>query len=346
MCFFVRLNQLQSEVLRRKYLSSHVNSAVIELTTECNKSCNFCYNAYGRNESTSQIKNPEHLISFLSEMGIKNIILSGGETLLYSKLFDCIQKFDSMGMRITVITNGLLLDKETVKRLKHYNCYIRCTIDTMREAKRLIPLLKQHDYLDNSIVNFTYYDQDISAFKELITYAHTSFTLRTDVNMAVGIECSSSILDQMVEISIWCIEKRLLEKYNIVGQTISALIDNYFRLSSLHSFNCSICNDIKIDVNGLIYPCPFFKGHEWVIGNAKKAEWDGNKVKKLKEIVHDRIKFNPECQACDINFICGGGCLISLENKNRKNDYCKNAQSCAIIRRIFEYLNAKFQIYR
>lgn len=94
---------------------------VLELTEKCNLRCKFCY-MYDRNqrmytESKYTTEQWLNVIKAAVDMGMIKCILTGGEVLalkdfkkIYSTIYD-------MGVVITLFTNGLLMDEETVEFL-------------------------------------------------------------------------------------------------------------------------------------------------------------------------------------------------------------------------------------
>jgi putative heme d1 biosynthesis radical SAM protein NirJ2 len=88
-------------------------------TNACNLNCPHCYRdaskALPDELTTSEAKN---MLRQISEAGFKIMIFSGGEPLLRNDIFELLEYARSLEMRPVFGTNGTLLDRETVKRLK------------------------------------------------------------------------------------------------------------------------------------------------------------------------------------------------------------------------------------
>jgi|MTBAKSStandDraft_1061840.scaffolds.fasta_scaffold00248_46 radical SAM protein with 4Fe4S-binding SPASM domain len=98
----------------------------VELTSNCNLKCIYCYRDASPNESTHK----EHgyleynvLIDILGKLahnGVRSIELTGGEPLLHPQFFEilsfCVTQFD----RIIVLTNGCLINREIAKFAGNY----------------------------------------------------------------------------------------------------------------------------------------------------------------------------------------------------------------------------------
>lgn len=88
-------------------------------TLKCNLKCSHCYiNAQskksGRELTTDEGKG---IIDQIAELGKTILVLSGGEPLLRSDIFELAQYGVQKGLIVTLGTNGTLIDKETADKL-------------------------------------------------------------------------------------------------------------------------------------------------------------------------------------------------------------------------------------
>jgi radical SAM protein with 4Fe4S-binding SPASM domain len=97
------------------------NTTWLVLTYNCNNKCSWCY-ANSNNLKEKQIfqeEREEETIDLLSSLGIKRIILIGGEPTLYPNIFGIINKIANSSMKIGLISNGRKLSNyQFAKRLK------------------------------------------------------------------------------------------------------------------------------------------------------------------------------------------------------------------------------------
>jgi putative heme d1 biosynthesis radical SAM protein NirJ2 len=88
-------------------------------TNACDLNCPHCYRDAGKaapNElTTSEAK---ALLKQISEAGFKIMIFSGGEPLLREDIFELVEYATGQGLRPVFGTNGILLTRETVQRLR------------------------------------------------------------------------------------------------------------------------------------------------------------------------------------------------------------------------------------
>jgi MoaA/NifB/PqqE/SkfB family radical SAM enzyme len=103
----------------------------LELTRRCNLRCVQCYNDSGT--ASSQEFSREQWLELarqIGEMGVFEIVISGGEPLLSDCVFDVMDVLDGYGVQFVFITNGWLVNKRTVKRLLKYRYnWVQISID-------------------------------------------------------------------------------------------------------------------------------------------------------------------------------------------------------------------------
>jgi len=92
--------------------------ATLKVTGRCNSRCAYC--TYGNPD----MQHPDvpfdrlyTVIEDLAKLGVRSLCLSGGEPLLHPGLVQIIQAAVSLGMVVTITTNGTLLDLATAQRL-------------------------------------------------------------------------------------------------------------------------------------------------------------------------------------------------------------------------------------
>lgn len=107
----------------------------LELTEHCNAACKHCYNNSGTQNGISDAMTPENWISFVKYLvklgGVFECIISGGEPLLLGEaLYDIMDVLHNDGTLFLLQTNGYLLTKDVVARLKKYHYhYLQVSID-------------------------------------------------------------------------------------------------------------------------------------------------------------------------------------------------------------------------
>ena len=89
----------------------------IKVNYGCNLKCEMCKHWRERREPPVSMERFEEIISELAGLGCKKIHFSGGEPLLRPGLPELVKHASSLGIRVTLTTNGTLVDKDKAKAL-------------------------------------------------------------------------------------------------------------------------------------------------------------------------------------------------------------------------------------
>jgi len=110
-----------------------IESAYIELTNLCNLNCKTCYNRSGLNHEKKQIPLDVFWKSIeqFQHYGLKSVLLSGGETMLYDDIIPLFEKIkDHPALPFTISTNGTV---STETLISHYrstpNLFVQISLD-------------------------------------------------------------------------------------------------------------------------------------------------------------------------------------------------------------------------
>jgi MoaA/NifB/PqqE/SkfB family radical SAM enzyme len=109
-----RRNTLQAVLNARAYKPIYVK---IKINYGCNLKCQMCKHWRETRETPIPMQRFKETITDLAELGCKKIHFSGGEPMLRPQLPELVAHATSLGMRVTLTTNGTLIDKEKAKAL-------------------------------------------------------------------------------------------------------------------------------------------------------------------------------------------------------------------------------------
>jgi len=116
----------------RKPLSIYAPFLVVwDFTHKCNLSCKHCYSNSGA-ASETELTTEEALavVDQLADFGVIALAFSGGEPLSRQDFFEVASHAVKRGLYVSVATNGTLLTKENVKKLKQAKInYVEVSID-------------------------------------------------------------------------------------------------------------------------------------------------------------------------------------------------------------------------
>lgn len=109
-------------------------SACVWITDVCNLNCRYCY-AKPFSGSEMDIKRLLELVDELNLLNVFDITIAGGEPLLHSNFDKIIERFNQYKTKLGILTNGVLLTPEFVKkhRLEKYtdNITFQISLDSV-----------------------------------------------------------------------------------------------------------------------------------------------------------------------------------------------------------------------
>ncbi|MEM3640437.1 MAG: radical SAM protein [Candidatus Bathyarchaeia archaeon] len=104
---------------------------VWDYTYRCNLNCKHCYSNAGASQR-EELKTEDALnvVDQLADFGVVSLAFSGGEPLMREDFFEVAKYAVDRGLYVSLATNGTLLNKRTVRRLKHIGIhYVEISID-------------------------------------------------------------------------------------------------------------------------------------------------------------------------------------------------------------------------
>ncbi len=121
--------------LRPKY-------CVWELTFACNLRCRHCASSAGQGSERGEeltLDEALRLGTDLAELGCEDVTLSGGEALLRPDWEEIAHHLHNLGLKVSLITNGLLIDPRMARRIKAAGITrVALSLDGLRETHNYI----------------------------------------------------------------------------------------------------------------------------------------------------------------------------------------------------------------
>ena len=91
--------------------------ADLSITWRCNLRCSYCYAGIERPSAELVTREWEEALSKLRASGAKKFIITGGEPFARGDILRLLQTADELGISVTLLTNGTLIDKESARQL-------------------------------------------------------------------------------------------------------------------------------------------------------------------------------------------------------------------------------------
>lgn len=315
------------------------------ISTTCNLNCLYCYADAGTYGYKKLVMTPEQIklyIDAIIEAGyttINTLMFFGGEPCLGKKtIIQCckyIYKLYNLKKlkilpRITLVTNGTLLDTEMINAIKHYNILTTISLDGPKEIhNRLRPFYNgggTYDHIINSIQEMNNMGCKPNLIEATYTKVHQDegFTKETLKEFLINVSGSDKIL----------IENCTGEKNKNIcpdtsdSETKKSLVYDIHFIAGLGSkaFSGISCgaglSSFAVLPDGALYPYHFFISHlEYQCGSIHDGKIVFSNYKSVKEklLALSKLK-NNDCISCWRKSICIN-CPATrlLGEDNRKN---------------------------
>lgn len=312
-----------------------------ECTLKCNYKCIHCYSFSSKASAQKEmcLSTVKKLIEEIAEKGAEFLSIGGGEPLLYPHLFSVIRFAKEKGIEVEISTNGSLLTKENLKRLKESGLrYLQISLNAADE--------KIHSKITQR-KNFRKIIENIKKAKRegfIVSICTTLMKLNIEqifeiINLSANLKCNNfrAILLQEIGRAKENLEKIYVEK-NKLKKTFEKLmkmretrkdIEIYFNPNILFPLQKNIpwlpetylgCSAGRtlcgIDAYGNVYPCLFLRSEKFNCGNIKEKTlseiWKNAYPMKL---LRNLKKIEGKCAQCPFLEKCGGGCRALAYNR-------------------------------
>lgn len=342
---------------------------IFRTTSNCNMRCSYCYDKnklkIDRNPDVLFKNNIDNIVyninrlSLLGESTNKKVILHGGEPLLikadtYKLFFKKLFSSDSR-CKISIQTNGTLLNSTYIDVFKEYNVRVGISLDGFDESSNACRLYangkstfkdvyNNMKLLKNVGINFgviiTINKKLIHREKELYDFISGN-NFNCNIRPAFPTKYNNDMIMTSKEYetffinlyNIWSNDrsKRIGVKQidDLYQEMRKALDDNYRTCFCSDSKGC-FGNFFALDIYGELFACnrtynnkEFYYGNMNTITDREIIE-RGN---KLKEIRYNSV-FHSKCKDCEILHNCYGGCPAVADGiygsfSNIDDSFCK-----------------------
>jgi radical SAM protein with 4Fe4S-binding SPASM domain len=325
---------LKQEFLQQK------RSAYYEVTHKCNLKCRFCY----ANPNFSPVKIEgdvelsKKIIDKAKELNIDELIISGGEPLLRKDIFEIIEYAKKRMRNVVLLTNGVLIDPQTARKLKDTNLdRISISVEssykeihndlrgegTFEKTLSAIQRLKDAGF-DRKSLNIvaTITQKNIHTLHQFPKFADDlgvsmNFSEfqpvgRGEINAELAIT-KKQFLKLILQTGEYLPEpKKETETEEKKKEGNCGEANNGPRLVTFLKTDCGIVKkSLAIRCNGDLIPCHIFfpdKNPDIVIGNIL----DESTADKLWDFYLTKIPTVDEkesCRNCNVRYFCGGLCF-------------------------------------
>lgn len=324
----------------RENINHNLNTISLHLTKACNLSCSYCIELINKSGYHSNQKNEmswdtaTNWIDFhLNSRRNPHFTFTGGEALLrFDFIKDLVEYIKrnaaqrNRRYRISVITNGTLLNRERVNFLKKYSINLCISFDMNRTVHEKVRLFKNGKSTYETIVENIRLSQSsgldlmIRAVVTAQNYdipkmAEEAKKLFGDIPLKFMFERNrkghSALTDAVIEKMRKAFKEKECAIHSHFYDGYSEALDQKERsMKSLAmDYLCDFSNLVlEIDTDGKAYPClSLFGKEDSVIADSVK-NIDYSRLEEFATIPFQRKARN--CIKCWARRLCGGGCIF------------------------------------
>lgn len=300
------------------------NTIFIELTNACNLNCIHCYNDSGNDNLNIEIpfRDIKKILDNVKQYGCNHVVLSGGETLMYTNLTFLIKWLRKQDFDVLLITNSLLLSEKKVLFLMENNIKIQISVDgynaTTNDSirgkgifKKIVDVLKilnTHSYMNNVYINVVL---NCKNFDKVLYYK--DFCKQYNIN-----NLSFNIVNEIGRAK--SNKLGLTSKQYVQITRDTKTLNKCFNVQEIRpSFNCRLALPSNgnyflspvVSYSGDVFLCEKLRNNLFSIGNIRNNTiseiFYSSRFKELVGLILLRNVFI-NCENCFLNDFCERGC--------------------------------------
>ena len=332
---------------------------VWELTPRCNLRCLHCASDLGEGRTRGDaltLAEALRVCRELRELDCENVVLSGGEALLRDDWESIATELVSLGINVSLISNGLLIDEAMARRIRRAGlCRVALSLDGLEATHnyirrhprsfarvwRAFAALKGEGLQVNIVTHVNRRNlAELDALEELMVEKRVD-VWRLQLGSPVGRMAEHPELtvtpEELPAVAGFIVEAKQRGRVFIsVGDNVGYFSDHESELrrgagESPFPFWCGCsagCLTVGIESNGNVKGCLSLQSDRFIEGNLRDeplaAIW-----RKPGNFAYTR-GFTPEnlhgaCAGCEFGEICRGGCTFmafGATGSPHDNPYC------------------------
>jgi len=320
--------------------------AYLNVTARCNLACPMCYFASNDSPGYDELSCEALFLTIdaLSEAGVSNLAISGGEPLLLPDFRDILDYSTKKFPIITILTNGTLITQEDARHISKANARVQVSIESANP--------QVHD----GIRGPGSFNRAIEGVKMLLRAGVHNVEIvqtltRDSIRESRGVIELAGALGVTYHFSLFLPVGRGICHMGDMEITTDELLRHFFRVcdASLErrregEFQAPDLSDltspfelivkercgagssiISIEPDGKVYPCPVLHTEGMALGKLPdEPVWEI--VRRGRRKMPDVTRL-PGCSDCDVAFFCGGGCraraFAHTGDVFSKDPYCR-----------------------
>ena len=325
-----------------------LNCAVWELTLKCNLRCSHCGSVAGT-ERSNELSTTEgiSLCEQLADLQCDYVALMGGELFLRKDWYEIATCIKDLGMKLTIVSNGLVLDKHIAELNELNPTVVGISIDGLRKAHdnirglegsyskaiKAINLLRRKKIQTTVLTTISKLNfNDLPELKKL--FHNKGINWQLQIATPFGNFQKEHVLSYEEFYAVGLFIASLRSGYHFQNMPVVGAHCMGYHSSIIPNFRWSGCtagiSTMGITSNGNIVGCLAMGNERFIEGNIRKQSVKSIWIDKQKFTYNRKFtlgELGPFCEECSFNLTCKGGCnsvSFGTTGQLHNNPYCFN----------------------
>lgn len=318
---------------------------VWEFTLACNLRCSHCGSAAGvqRRDELST----EECISLCEDMasiGTGTVALMGGEPFMRDDWFDVAQCAKQLGIKVTIVTNGTLMDKHIDRLSTLEPQVVGISLDGMRDthdqirgrgnwerAVAAIDLLGGHGIQTTVITTVSRINYaDLPRMRDLLADKEVNWQIQTAMPFGNFRKEFTLTEEEFYATGLFVAKQRIGNKFSefpVVGAHCYGYFSKVIPSSRWNGCTAGM-SSAGITSDGGVVGCLSMGNDRYIEGNVRQRRFSeiwNDPASFAYNRGFDRSQLGDNCRGCRLGAKCRGGCSsvsLSLTGRLHNDPYC------------------------
>jgi len=289
----------------------------LHLTDRCNLQCTYCLRDSSplvplRHRPEKFIGMLEYIKPFTAE--VLRITFAGGEPLMYPGFSTVVEASTGLGYRNDLLTNGMLVNEARADFIAHHFTKVRISLDG---PSALTHAQGRGDNFDKVVRGVRLLADRMDDVTVQVTVGSWNVDVAQDVRSVVPDNVKVAYTPVLPfgrgkqQAKVFISNEQFLSLSRRVSAASSEPVESMFRPGERNrSCHAGLAN-LSIADTGDVYPCHLFHEEQFHFGNIFHDSFEdiffGPRIRNYvlsMDVEHN----NSICSACEVRFLCGGGC--------------------------------------
>ncbi|WMJ79418.1 radical SAM protein [Clostridium sp. MB40-C1] len=318
--------------------SFSIKAAYVHVTDRCNLHCIGCYSYVNKRNTKKDLRFEEicEIFKKLNDFNIKQVVISGGEPFIREDLKDICKYAQSLGISLSIITNGTL-SSEVYTKVLPYLQEIAVSIDGYNKDTYFI---RDKGIMPKVIETVKFLKDKIPTKMIATLHKKNAIYMREYAKLSKTLNVPFSFSVLTIDINNPIFKDYILDKneFELMSAYLGDQKDVVIQDSPMNGFNLQCktrCEAgrkfISVAADGTVYPCHMLHSDELKLGNILDKNLKDIIISKTNPFLNISVDSLEGCKDCKYKYFCGGNCrarsYLSTHSIYKNDDLCEVAYS-------------------